>query len=713
MSAGRSNIVAFPAAAKISRRSRQNGSRSVIIVTDMQRDEAVIKYVLDDTGQPPTELLTSGIDALREFVEKAQADIVLIRDRVLRCDPGRLQRLLKQFSRRVPVLILCDEVDEDSTGRYVASGARDVISLDHPKHLRAVVNRECGVAQLGHALKRSQALSLHYKHQVKLLTKSSAQGIAHVRDGSIVGANPAWTELFRCKHGRQLLNTPILDLIRVSQRASVSQLMLARQSGRRRGSVIQVIGECADGTAIPLTMHLERIRVDGQVTIRFTAWADSVASSESSAELDPSTQLYNRSCFIEKFEKQLSLPLAGGVRALAYIRPDRFSKVVDAVGMLESERVIAHLAGILRELAHPADLYGRLGGTVFAVLVSRGSMRDVEAWVEHLNTVIADRPFDHAGKAVQLSCTAGICEATESNLTIETVLREAHDACNHGRLRGAGKAHLSASSRMARKKLKNDSREVNRIQLAVRTNRLRLIRRPVIKLDDSYCKIRDALVRMIDENGKVVLPGQFIPVAERHNLMTMIDRWVIAASVTYCAKRQPDLIFIRLSQDSILDESLTDWVLSLVDASRAKPTQLCFQTTESIATQSLKQTIRQAKRLIKMGFRFAVDQLGTSSETMNILKYVPMQYARIDAALMQGLARDKSIQTEVAEYVSVAKKYGIHTVGECIEDAITLAAACTIGIEYAQGDYVLQEDIVLEDTHTLCMPILPASHLSG
>lgn len=336
-------------------------------------------------------------------------------------------------------------------------------------------------------------------------------------------------------------------------------------------------------------------------------------------------------------------------------------------------------------------------------------MREVEAWVEHLNTVIADRPFDHAGKAVKLSCTAGICEVTDSNLTTETILKEAHNACHHGRLRGGGKVHLGIRSQMARSKLKDIAREANRIQLAVRKNRLRLVRRPVIKLDDSYCKIRDAWVRMIDANGKDIVPRDFMPIAERNNLMTMIDRWVIAASVTYCSKRQPDHIFVRLSRDSILDESLTEWVLSLFDTSLAKPTQLCFQTTESIAAEFLKQTIRQAKGLIKMGFRFAIDQLGTSSETMNILKYVPMQYARIDAALMQGLARDKRIQAQVAKYVCTAKEYHIHTVGDRIEDAITMAAACTIGIEYAQGDYCRQEDIVLEDTQTICMPVLPGS----
>lgn len=712
MSAVMSTVVAFPTDAEKPQPSLQNKRRSAIIVTDEDRDETVIRFMLDDTGQPRTAVRATTLNTLREAFEEARGDIVVVRDTVLRRDPRRLSGVLKQLPQRVPVLILCDEVEEESIGRYLAAGARDVVSLDHPNRLQAVVTREFDVVLLRRAFKRTEALSSHYKNQVKLLTESSTQGIVDVVDGSIVAANSAWTKLFHYKDSSELQNTPVLDLIENSQRSRLKQLMVERQDGKRHGPAIKVIGEGADGANIPLNMHLERIRVGRQTTIRFTAWPDSAPSSQATAGLDSSTQLFNRAYFVQQLEKQLCLPLTRGVRALVYIRLDQFSKITNQVGILKSEQVVTHFAKVLRELAHPSDLCGRFGGTVFTVLINRGSMREVAAWVEYLNKMVAERPFAYAGKSVKLSCTAGICEVTDSGMTTENILREAHDACHRGRLMGGGKVHLSVSSQAAHNKSRKVAKQVSRIQQAVRNNRLRLIRQPVIKLDDSYCKIRDAWVRIIDEDGKDILPREFMPIAEKHNLMTMIDRWVIGAAITYCAKRQPDLIFIRLSRDSVLDESLTDWVLSIINASSARPAQICFQTTEKIATQFLKQTILQARRLTEAGFKFAIDQLGTSPETMNILRYVPLQYARIDAALMQSLAGDKKVQAQVRHYVSAAKDLGIHTVGERIEDAVTMAAACKIGIEYAQGDYVWQEDIVLEDTHTLCTPILPMAPIN-
>jgi len=706
MSTVHNNVVEFPMESGDLSSQHPNTKRAVIVVSDVDRDETILRYILDDTGQLPTDVWVSKIKGLPETLKKGRGDIVLIRDRMMPLDPQRLQSVLGKLAKRVPVLIISDEINEESTGKYLAAGARDVISLEHPKHVQSVIAREHGVVQLQRALGQAQQLSTNYESQVIRLTQASEHGIADVQDGSIVGANVAWTKLFSCKDSKQLLNTPILDLIESEHQPKLKKIMTERLDSKRRGSAVKVSGRRADGTNVPLEIKMERIRVAGALTLRFTASRDSSASTETASGLDPSTLVYGREYFVDQLEKNLSTPLPGGVRALALLRLDRFSKVLDEVGVLESERVIAHIAGILRELAHPSDLYGRFAGTVFAVLISRGSMREVEAWVQHLNGQIEEHLFAHDGATVKLSCTAGICEVADANMDAGTILREAHDACHHGRLKGGGTVHLSASSQTARIKAKNDTNAAEKLQLALRNNRLRLVRNPVISLNDNDSKIRDAWVRLIDDNGKDVLPREFMPIAERHNLMVMIDRWVIAAAVAYCAKSQPDQVFVRLSQDSILDESLIEWLQPVIKESGAKSSQICFQTTETIAVQSLKQTAQQAKRLTGMGFKFALDQLGTTTETTQVFEYVPMHYVRIDGALMQGVARDKEIQSQVKELVAAARARGIHTVGDRIEDAVTMAAACGLGIEYAQGDQIWQEDIVLEDTYTTCTPSL-------
>lgn len=706
MNAGLSNIVEFPAVDANLQSSAKDENLSVIILTVAGRDESVIRQILDDTCQHKARVISSNIDDLLEVCDEQKLSLVLMRDLILRKKPHCLEVVLEKIPDHTSILVLSDEIDEEESNKYLAAGARDVVSLENPSHLRSVVMREIGNLLVRKALVRAQSVSSNYRLQVKRLTHSLAQGIADVRQGSIVGANRAWLKLFGCNGVEQILNTPFLDLVNHPHRAKVKQTLAERQSNKRRGDVLKISGRSLDGTEIPLNMTLERVRISGLSTIRITAWPDSGSANGQGTSLDAATQIYDRTGFLRQLEKQLSSPLAGGVRALAYIRPDRFSQVQESIGFLGSEKVLAHLAGILGDLAHPADLYGRFGGTVFTILLERGRMEDVEAWLRHFCKMVADSPFDREGTTVELSCTAGVCQVADSTMTIEKLLQEAHDACHQGRLRGGGEVCLAASTKATRNDQKHALEEANRIRSALRKNRFKLVRSPIAKLDDSSCKLRDTWVRMVADDGELILPGDFMPIAESYKLMTMIDRWVIAASLSYCAKGAPDLVFVQLSPDSVVDDTLGRWLQSILEKPGAKSSQICFQTTEANASNFLKQTIKQAKALIKMGFRFAVDQLGTTPDTLDILQNVPMQFARIDAALMQGVARDRSVEQEVAEIVSAAKERGIQTIGNRIEDATTMAAACKIGIDYAQGDFVRHDPIVLEDTDTMCVPDL-------
>ena len=707
MSVKNKKVVEFPSASEELRTSDKTVSMSVVMVTAHENDASIVKYILNSTGRSRTKVVSSSIDKLSNVFKRVQGDIVIVCDRSLRKNARYLHRLFKQIPEYTPVLILSDKIDEQSIDEYLVAGARDVLSLEYPKHFRSAVVREFGSLLVYRKLMRAQRLCKNYERQVKRFTRDSSDGIADVRDGCIVGANTSWLNIFECDDSRQLLNTPILDLVKKSDQAKVKQAIADRLTGENRRDVFKITGRSMHGKEFPLSLVLERIRINGSPTMRVTARPDALPSVGSISGIDESTQIYDRKYFLNELGRRLAVPLMGGTRSLIYIRPDRFSSVQNSIGILGSEAALAHIASTLREMAHPDDLFGRLGGTVFCILLERGSVRDAEAWVRHFCDVLGERAFKFEGNTVELTCSAGLSEINNSEVSIDKLLQEAHGACHIGRLSGGNDVQLGASSKKAQIHRNYSKQEAEKIRLALRQNDFRLIRTPIIKLDDSDCKLRDACVRMLDADGNDILPADFMPIAEDYGLMTMIDRWVIGASLTYSAKRQPDVIFVRLSQDSIHDDTLPEWVRRVLEKSDAKPSQICFQTTEAIASQSMKQTRWQAQKLIDMGFNFAIDQFGTTSDTMNILQHVPLQYVRIDAALLQGLARDQRVKKQVSEIVRTARTHCIHTIGDRIEDAKTLAAACQIGIEYAQGDYVRHDEIVLEDTHTVCRPILP------
>src|SRR5208282_3848840 len=141
-------------------------------------------------------------------------------------------------------------------------------------------------------------------------------------------------------------------------------------------------------------------------------------------------------------------------------------------------------------------------------------------------------------------------------------------------------------------------------------NRFRLVQQPIASLLGDDKSMFDVLVRMLDEHGKEVLPSEFIPAAERNDLMKNINRWVVGASMSFCAARKPAAIFVRLSRDTVNDKTLPGWLANQLKASHIEPERLCFQIAQEISDQYLLETKALRQEFKRQGFRFAIERFG-------------------------------------------------------------------------------------------------------
>jgi multidomain signaling protein FimX len=206
---------------------------------------------------------------------------------------------------------------------------------------------------------------------------------------------------------------------------------------------------------------------------------------------------------------------------------------------------------------------------------------------------------------------------------------------------------------------------------------------------------------MLDAQGKEVLPSEFLPAAARNDLMKNIDRWVIGASLSFVAKRKPDLLFVRLSRDSAVDASLPQWLEIQLKSTLADPGRLCLQITEEVATRHLPQTTQLANALRARGLKFALEHFGTATgagaQAQSLIGIVPMDFVKIDGSLMQGLAGSPDLQRRVRAIAEAAARHSIQTVAERIEDANTMAVVWQLGVQYIQGYFVhAPEEVVLK-----------------
>ena len=388
--------------------------------------------------------------------------------------------------------------------------------------------------------------------------------------------------------------------------------------------------------------------------------------------------------------------MKGGVRQFAHLKPDRFIDIQHAIGVVASEDFMAQLADVLRSQLTDTDLCGRFGGNGILVMLDRGTAKDVETWAENVVTRVHDHVFMLEDKTLSATVTVGLGLLPPTNPDVAAAITDAVSATRRGRELGGNQMYVVDKADTDTRVQAYDKIWVKHIKSALMENRFRLVQQPIASLLGEDKGMFDVLVRMLDEQGNEVLPAEFMAAAERNDLMKNIDRWVVGASMSFAANRKASCIFVRLSKDTVLDKSLLTWLDQQLKSLKIEPKRLCMQVTEELATVYVRQTKELAENLRKLGFRFALEHFGTGRDPLKLLTDIEMNFIKVDGSLMQGLSTNQIQQQRVKGLVEAAKRKGIETVAERVEDANTMAVLWQLGIEFIQGYFVnAPEDVTM------------------
>ncbi len=233
------------------------------------------------------------------------------------------------------------------------------------------------------------------------------------------------------------------------------------------------------------------------------------------------------------------------------------------------------------------------------------------------------------------------------------------------------------------------------IQAALAESRFRLVQQPITNLGGGP-PMFDLLIRMLDRQRNEILPGEFLPAAERNNLMGPIDRWVMGAAARFAAETKPHCLFVRLSRQSALDGALTRWLTAQVQAVGVDPSRLCLTVTEAVAHGNLQAVRRQAHAIKALGMRFALEHFGIGPDPLALLGLVPMDFMKLHGSLSQDVSTDSLLQSKIEALVDAARERNIATIAANVEDANTMAVLWQLGVEHLEG-FLIQgpEEIVM------------------
>jgi diguanylate cyclase (GGDEF)-like protein/PAS domain S-box-containing protein len=670
----------------------------LIVVSSARDPVEAINSILRRAGHPVHCTWIASLRDLGESIAKVNPELIVH-------VPGAQEELQSvvtirdQTAPTVPVVVLADAVDEARIAAAMIGGARDVVTLANPVRLQAVMVRELRAHRLERALNTTLKSAHDARSQLETVLERSNDAIVQIQEGIVVDANPAWVELFGVEEG--LLGHPVMDLFDESTQPALRGALAACLQGRWNDHTLKVNALLSDGSKLPVEVVLALGEHEGEPSIRLVLPSKPRDDTKLVEELsdvvrsDPTTGLLRRRELLEALTTRLSSAAAGGMRCIAVIKLDKFSTIERDVGVTASDDVLTEFAKLLKESLYPKELAGRFGGVRFVVLLERGNEHDIEAWGDQLIARVQKHVMRIKDKTVSLTCTVGL-SVVPANAGVDAVIADAIEASRKGIARGGNQTVTSDRADNDNRVQSYDKVWVKHIKAALMENRFRLVQQPVASLQGDDPVMFDVLVRMVDTQGKEVLPAEFMAAAERNDLLKNIDRWVVGASLSFAAQRKPGCLFVRLSKDTAKDGSFLDWLENHVRSSRAEPQRLCFQVTEEVASSYLVQVKALATALRQKGFRFALDGFGSGRDSQGLLDSVPLDFVKIDGALVQGLTGDPQLQQRVRTLVEGATKRLIQTIGERVEDANTMAVLWQVGVQYIQGYFVNEpEQVVL------------------
>jgi Amt family ammonium transporter len=434
---------------------------------------------------------------------------------------------------------------------------------------------------------------------------------------------------------------------------------------------------------------------------------------EHRAHHDVLTGLLNRHSMEERATQALALYRGESNRhVMCVFDLDRFKVVNDSCGHAAGDELLRQLAMQLRAAVRKGDLLARMGGDEFAVFLLNTSLERALDVAEKLLGVVREFRFLWEGKVFRVGASFGLVETPAGGAAqYEQLLQAADAACYRAKHAGRDRIEILAYDDVTQDAQRREGEWLGRITAALEHDAFELAVQDAVALQPGWTgpRYQELLVRLRDADGQWIPPMSFLPAAERHQLSTRIDTWVVQRVIRQLqACPQRDLVYaVNLSAQSIGDPQFVDRVIQLVREARVPPARLCFEVTETAAIANLETARRFMTQVRAMGCQVALDDFGAGLSSFAYLKSLPVDLIKIDGQFVGQLLQDRTARVMVEAINGIARALGLTSVAEQVEDAQTLDALRAIGIDLAQGFHCG------EPRPLICAEPAPAAARSG
>ncbi len=416
------------------------------------------------------------------------------------------------------------------------------------------------------------------------------------------------------------------------------------------------------------------------------------------ASHDALTGLANRREFERRLAELLATAAQGGrAHALMYIDLDHFKAVNDLGGHAAGDELLRQLTAVMQAPIRASDMLARLGGDEFGALLESCQLEQALRIANQIRDAVNAFVFVWQGRQFKVGVTIGLLQVDAASGSVAQVISAADALCYQGKAEGRDRVHTRLPDADAGRRRSSDAQMISQISEAFDLGRFVLFSQPVapLRVELAGSSHREVLVRMLDKQDRLVLPQVFMPAAERYELLGLIDRWVLRTLAAYLAERRarltvrdepPQRHSVNVSASSLQDQEFRAFVRSLIETHRIPPGQICLELTEVGAMTNLTRVSDAMHELRAAGCSFALDDFGVGLSSFSYLRYLPIDYLKIDAGFVRDLNDDPMDCAIVDSIARIGHVLGIHTVAQGVEDVVTTEKLQAMGIDYAQGN---------------------------
>jgi diguanylate cyclase (GGDEF)-like protein len=385
------------------------------------------------------------------------------------------------------------------------------------------------------------------------------------------------------------------------------------------------------------------------------------------------------------------LSAGGETHALMYIDLDQFKLVNDICGHAAGDLLLKQVGALLRSLVRVQDVVARLGGDEFGVILGHCSLEQALHIGQNICKHMEEFRFLHDGRRFQVGASIGLVPVDRRWQDAGAVLQAADTSCYSAKDAGRNRVHVWFESDHVTAVRYRDMDWVTRFGQALDEDMFELYGQIIEPLTPAVPGLRfETLLRLRDHSGALTLPSAFMPAAERFNMATRIDRWVVRRVLAWFEEVGPmsdriAMVAINLSGQSIGDRDFHRDVAEMIRNCRCDVHCLCFEITETAAITNFADAAEFIAEMRALGIQIALDDFGSGSSSFGYLKILPVDYLKIDGQFITNLLEDDLDRAAVRCFHDVAKVMGIRTIAECVERADVRDALQVAGIDMIQG----------------------------